>query len=65
MPKERPAQKRLREDSRRRMEEWDAMIPDGAFQDAEITERLSSRHIDKAEINKAVGTSSLERCRES
>jgi hypothetical protein len=65
MPKEELAQKRLREESRRRMDEWDAMIPDGAFQDAEITERLSSRHIDKAENNNTVGTSSLERCRES
>ena len=65
MFKEGPGQKRLREDSRRKMDEWDAMIPDGAFQDAELTENLSGRHINKTESNKAVGISSLERCRES
>jgi|TARA_R100001480_G_scaffold13335_2_gene22167 hypothetical protein len=65
MPKEELLQRKKKEESNRKLAEWDAMIPDGAFQDANISENLTSRHIDKTEYKKHIGTSSLERCRES
>jgi hypothetical protein len=65
MPREELIQQRQKEESRRRLAEWDAMIPDGAFQDANISENLTGRHIDKKEQPKHTGTSSLEYCRES
>jgi len=65
MPREELIQQRQKEESRRKLAEWDAMIPDGAFQDANISENLTTRYIDKKENSISVGSSSLESCRES
>ena len=65
MPREELVQQRLKEESRRKMAEWDAILPDGGFEDANISENLTTRHIDRKESRVSVGTSSLESCRES
>jgi len=65
MPREELVQQRLKEESRRKMAEWDAILPDGAFEDANISENLTTRYIDRKENRASVGASSLESCRES
>tara|TARA_E500000178_G_C17023789_1_gene756901 strand:+ start:1676 stop:1873 length:198 start_codon:yes stop_codon:yes gene_type:complete len=65
MPREELAQQRLKEESRRKMAEWDSMIPDGAFEDANISEKLTTRYVDRKQQDKYTGASSLESCRES
>lgn len=51
---------RKKEEQRRKLKLWDEIIPDGAFQDANIKEELTGRHIDKRESEKSGGVSSLE-----
>lgn len=43
-----------------KLQEWDSIIPDGAFVDADVKEEITGRHIHKGTETGAKSASSLE-----